>query len=132
MSRAYLVDTDWLIDHLRGAEAVTRRLAALRPAGLAVSVISVAELYEDVHGSRDPEGGRRALVRLLSATEVLPVDEAVCDVFGRERARLRQQGRLIGDFDLLIAATCLRHGLVLCSNNRRHFEMVDGLRVESV
>src|SRR3989441_278833 len=28
------------------------------------------------------------------------------------------------DFDLLIAATCLCHGLTLCSNNRRHFEMV--------
>lgn len=39
---------------------------------------------------------------------------------------------MIGDFDLLIAATCLRHGLTLCSNNRRHFEAVEGLQILSL
>ena len=59
------------------------------------------------------------LTRFLEAVPVLPIDETACDIFGRERGRLRREGRTIGDFDLLIAATCLRHGLTLCSNNRR-------------
>jgi len=42
----YLVDTDWIIDHLSGVTAVTTRLTELGPAGLAVSIISLAELYE--------------------------------------------------------------------------------------
>lgn len=54
MRAGYLVDTDWIIDHLSGATAVTKRLAELRPAGLAVSIISLAELYEGIHYSRDP------------------------------------------------------------------------------
>jgi tRNA(fMet)-specific endonuclease VapC len=63
---------------------------------------------------------------------VLPLDERICDRFGLERGRLRQQRLTIGDFDLLIATTCLRHGLTLCSNNRRHFEVVEGLEIVSV
>jgi hypothetical protein len=53
-------------------------------------------------------------------------------IFGRERGRLRAAGLTIGDFDLLIAATALQYDLTLLTNNRRHFERVEGLRIESV
>lgn len=33
---------------------------------------------------------------------ILPVDEAVCKNFARERGRLRKQGNIIGDFSYLI------------------------------
>ena len=52
MSLAFLVDTDWVIDHFHGIPAVTRKLEELRPAGLALRVISLAELYEGVHYSK--------------------------------------------------------------------------------
>ena len=39
---------------------------------------------------------------------------------------------LIGDFDLLIGATALQHDLTLMTNNRRHFDRIEGLRLESV
>jgi tRNA(fMet)-specific endonuclease VapC len=44
----YLIDTDWVIDHLNHVERVTRRLEELAPGGLALSSISLAELYEGV------------------------------------------------------------------------------------
>ena len=37
----------------------------------------------------------------------------------------------IADFDLLIGVTALQHDLTLLTNNRRHFELVGGLRIES-
>ena len=51
----YLVDTDWAIDHLHGRRQVVRRLEELAPAGLGLTHISLAELYEGTFGSRDPE-----------------------------------------------------------------------------
>jgi predicted nucleic acid-binding protein len=42
----YLIDTDWIIDHLNHIERITRRLEELAPEGLALSIISLAELYE--------------------------------------------------------------------------------------
>ena len=128
---SYVLDTDWVIDHFNGIEMITRRLEEFRPAGRALSVISLAELYDGVHYSHDPARSRAVLSRFLAGVTLLPVDEEVCNIFGRERGRLRQQGRTIGDFHLLIAATCLRHDLVVCTNNRRHFEMVESLRIVS-
>jgi hypothetical protein len=37
--------------------------------------------------------------------------------------------RTVGDFDLFIAATALRHGLTICTNDRRLFEVIDGAQL---
>jgi predicted nucleic acid-binding protein len=92
-------------------------------------VISLAELYEGVHYARDPAASRRVLSRFVAGLTVVPVDDEICDIFGRERGKLRQQGRTVGDFDLLIAATGLRYDLTICTNNRRHFERIEGVRL---
>ena len=62
----YLIDTDWVIDHLNHIERVTRRLEELAPEGLALSIISLAELYEGVYYSRDPESDEQYLNNFLS------------------------------------------------------------------
>ncbi len=67
MTLAYLVDTDWAIEHLRGRPAVTQRLQDLQPEGLALSVISLAELYEGVFYSRNPEQSEEILNRFLQS-----------------------------------------------------------------
>jgi len=129
----YLIDTDWVIDHLNQIARVTRRLEELAPAGLALSIICLAELYEGVFYSRDPVESNAALQRFLNPElTMLGVDEETCKIFGKERGRLRTAGALIGDCDLLIGSTALRHNLPLLTNNRRHFERIEGLRIESV
>jgi tRNA(fMet)-specific endonuclease VapC len=129
---SYLIDTDWAIDHLHNVERVARRLEQLAPEGLGVSIISLAELYEGIFNSTDPAGNEQALQDFLSGVEVVPVDEETCRIFGRERGRLRREGKMIADFDLLIGSTCLRHNLTLLSNNRRHFDQVEGLEIISI
>jgi tRNA(fMet)-specific endonuclease VapC len=128
----YLIDTDWVIHYLHGHTAIVERLDELQPQGLVLSIISLAELYEGVYYSRDPEGDERDLNDFLRGTNVLGIDEDICKTFGRERGRLCAAGLMIGDFDLLIAATALQYDLTLLTNNRRHFERIDGLRIESV
>jgi tRNA(fMet)-specific endonuclease VapC len=128
----YLIDTDWVIHYLHGHTAIVERLDELQPQGLVLSIISLAELYEGVYYSRDPEGDERDLNDFLRGTTVLGIDEDICKTFGRERGRLRAAGLMIGDFDLLIAAMALQYDLTLLTNNRRHFERIDGLRIESV
>jgi len=129
----YLIDTDWVIDHFNRVEKVTKKLEELAPEGLALSIISLAELYEGVYYSRDPSESERILKEFLASDlEVLGIDEETCKIFGRERGRLRREGKIISDFDLLIASTCLRHNLILLTNNRRHYELVEGLEIISV
>ncbi|MGH8059652.1 MAG: type II toxin-antitoxin system VapC family toxin [Candidatus Entotheonellia bacterium] len=132
MTIRYLIDTDWVIDHLHGIERVVNRLKELRSEGLFLSVISLAELYEGVYYSRDPDKSQVALEAFLEDVSVLGVDEEICKRFARERGRLRKEGKLIGDFDLLIGTTGLQHNLTVLTNNRRHFETIEGLQIESL
>ena len=69
---------------------------------------------------------------LLEAVTLLGVDEDTCKLFGEHRGRLRAARMLIGVSDLLIGATALQHDLTLMTNNRRHFDRVEGLRLESL
>ena len=132
MTIQYLLDTDWVIHYLNEHQGIVQRLDALLDDGLGLSIISLAELYEGVYYSRDPEGDEQDLNDFLRGVTILGIDEAVCKIFGRQRGRLRAEGLLIGDTDLLIAATALQYNLTLLSNNRRHFERIEGLRIESV
>ena len=128
----YLLDTDWVIDYQRGIPRLVNRLDDLLPLGAGLSIVSLAELYEGVFGSAAPQRNERRLRAFLASVEVVPLDETICRIFAQERGRLRAAGNLISDFDLLIGATALRHGLTLLTNNRRHFERVQGLNILSV
>ena len=129
----YLIDTDWVINHPKGEKRVVRKLEELAPEGMAMSVISLAEIYEGVYYSRDPAKSQQLLKEFLAPDlKVLNVDQEVCKIFGRERGKLRQQNKMISDFDLLIASTCLYYSLTLLTNNRRHFDMVEGLNILSL
>jgi tRNA(fMet)-specific endonuclease VapC len=128
----YLIDTDWVINHLKGETSVVKKLEEFVPEGMAISVVSLAELYEGVYYSKDPIKSQKLLDEFLAPDlRVLNIDQEICKVFGKERGRLRKQKKMISDFDLLIASTCLYYDLILLSNNRRHYEMVEGLSLFS-
>ena len=128
----YLLDTDWVIDHIRNLERVVQRVKELTPEGLALSVISLAELYEGVLNSTDPVSNEQTLQEFVSDIELVPIDEETYRIFGRERERMRRARRMIAEFDLLTDSTCLRHNLTLLSKNRRHFKSVEGLEIISI
>ena len=128
----YLLDSDWAIQILNGIKPAELRVQELRPLGVAISAVSVGEIFDGVFGARDPIQREAALLDLLEHHEVLPVDAAVARIFGRERRRLRLIGLPIDSMDILIAATALRHDLTILTNNRRHFERFDALVVESL
>jgi tRNA(fMet)-specific endonuclease VapC len=130
-SLSFLIDTDWVIDHLNAVSEVTRRLKELEPQRLALSIISAAELWEGVYFSRDQKRSQVMLEAFLSGVTILNLDEEVCKRFGHLRGSMRKRGQVMGDFDLLIAATALRHNLTLLTNNRKHFAGIAGLQIQS-
>ncbi len=128
----YLVDTDLAIHYGRGHEAVRALLSELQSGGLGFSVVSLAELYEGVERSGSPSTEEEAVQDFLALVEVVGLDDETARIFGRERARLRVAGTLLDGLDLFIGATALRHDLTLLTNNRRHFERIEGLTIQSV
>jgi len=131
MNLSYLVDTDWVIHYLNGHKEIVATLSSFRKEGLALSVISLAELYEGIYYSTDPDRNEKTLNDFLSGVSIIGIEEAICKVFGRERGKLRQRKAIVGDFDLMIASTSLHYGLTLLSNNRKHYERIEGLSIVS-
>ncbi len=104
-----LLDTDVLIDHIRGYRA-------LEMDDTAISVITRAELFAG------DERQEVALEALLEDCEEVAVDPPIARLAGRVK---RRTGLKIAD--ALIAATALERNLPLMTRNRRHFERVQGL-----
>lgn len=125
----YLADTDWLIDALIGLPVAVATLEELSAAGIAISIISVGELYEGAYRGGDSAVTLTRYREFLSPFPTLTLTEPVMERFAQIRARLRREGALIPDFDLLIASTAVEHDLTLLTRNRRHFERIPGLRL---
>lgn len=128
----FLVDTDWIIHFLNGRSDIIAKLQELSVQGVAISMVSLAELYEGGYYSRNQANDEAALRDFVRTVNVLGIDEEVTRIFGRERGRLRSLGKTVGDLDLLIGTTAIRHDLTLLTNNRRHFELLERLRIISI
>lgn len=111
-----LVDTDVLIEHIRG----TRRFEP-GSADVSVSVVTRTELYAG-RAAEEP-----VIDRLLATFQEIDVDRAIAERAGR----LRRAAGIPGP-DALIAATALERGLALLTRNARHFDRVSGLETHAV
>jgi predicted nucleic acid-binding protein len=123
MAERLLIDTDVLVEYLRGRSEAVEYLEGLT-SDLYISVISVAELFA---GVRDDEE-EKSLKQLLLAFAILPVTEKTARLGGLYR---RDYGGSHGTglADALIAATSEENGADLATFNRRHFPMVSKITV---
>ena len=122
-----VVDTDLLIDFLRGSEPgasmVERWLVADT---LRVTAVSAFELR--LGADFMP---RAAEIGSLLSHRTLPLDLPGSLRAGEVFAQLAVRGAGIGLRDAMIAGVCLRFELPLATRNRRHFDRVAGLRLVS-
>lgn len=116
-----LVDTDILIDYLRG-EPQAEEFIESHLESIVISSITVGELYQGVLEGEE----RSALDSMTSALTTLPVSQDI----GREGGLICRQYRKthgIGLADCLIAATARHHDLHLYSLNVKHFPMLEAV-----
>ena len=60
---------------------------------------------------------------------IAAIDKEIFDSSLSIYMKLRKQGIVIDDGDLLIAAYCIQNGYVLVSNNLKHFEKIENLQI---
>jgi tRNA(fMet)-specific endonuclease VapC len=127
----FLLDTDTCVFWLRGCALVRDRLAAVGPEVIAVSVMTLAELRYGAECSAQPANNHQAIDDFISTLTVLWIDPEIARTFGEIKARLRKQGMLLEDSDVVVAATACVYGLTLVTNNEDHFSRVPSLRLEN-
>jgi tRNA(fMet)-specific endonuclease VapC len=127
----YLLDTDICIYWLKGVPAVLERVKTVGVSQIAISTITVAELYFGAHNSAKIEENLARAEDFARQISIAPLDDLVLKAFGRIKADLRKQGQPLADFDLLIAGTVLANEFVLVTNNTQHYERIANLKLEN-
>jgi len=127
----YLLDTNACISYLNNPRSPVRyQLERLDPTSVFVCSVVKAELYFGVMNSRRPHQNRDKLETFLQQFGSFPFDDAAALLYVEIRAKLSQVGRVIGPYDLQIAAIALAKGLILVTHNTEEFSRVDGLKLE--
>ena|SRR5438067_4036 len=127
----YLLDTSICVYLIRQRPIhLLQRFATYAVAEIAVSTITVAELYYGVERSNRPILNRQALERFLVPLTVLEFDLGAAEVYGSLRTGLAAAGMPIGSLDTLIAAQALSRHLIVVTNNTGEFARVAGLVIE--
>jgi hypothetical protein len=121
---AYLIDTDVMIDVSRGNPNAASYLDALIDP--AISIITAQELIVGARNKWDVAG----IDSLISTYPVMHID---ADIGRRAYDLLKRYARSDGlrTLDSLIAASAIQRDFALVTRNRKHFAMIDGLRLEA-
>ena len=127
----YMLDTNTCVFLMKNMPVAVENYMLKKHMGLAISVITAAELYYGVFNSTYPEKNGTNLANFLLGMETIEFDDIAAMEYGRIRASLQKKGTLIGPMDMLIAAHALAYNLTLVTDNIREFERVDGLMVEN-
>ena len=114
---------------MKGKFHLDQKFADIAVDSLFISEITLAELKFGVEKSDHPAKNHKVLQAFLTGVQLLPIVQAL-DVFAKEKARLRKAGTIIDDFDLLIGATAVAHGLTLVTNNSRHLARIKDIDLE--
>lgn len=125
----FLLDTDAAIALIKARSEAVAWLRGRRPAEVALSSVSKAELYYGARKSARVEDNLGILSRFFEPFGSISFDDRAAQEYGMIRADLERAGMPIGPNDLLIAALARSRDLTLVSLNQREFQRVAGLRV---
>lgn len=127
----YLLDTNILIALSKARPGLAERLAPIPASAILISSVVVAEIEYGIAKSARQAHNRQVFDTLLAGFQVVPFDTAAARLYGPIRAQLEQQGRLIGPYDLMIAAHAQALNAVLVTDNVGEFARVKGVAVEN-
>lgn len=121
--KPYLIDTNILIDFLRGHEKAIEffKELTIQPG---ISVLTIAELFASVKGKQE----KVKIHNLVNACEIIPVNSEIAEDGGLLKNKYQKSHR-IGLADALIAATAIETKLTLVTLNKKHFPMVNMVEV---
>jgi tRNA(fMet)-specific endonuclease VapC len=128
-----LLDTDVLSEVLKGKHRQVAQSAEQYVREHQRFTFSAITLYEIERGLLARRATRMLAQfdEIVRSSRVLPVSTPVLRRAARLWADAKTAGQPQNDADLLIAATALEDGLSLVTGNRRHFDWIPGLELES-
>ncbi len=127
----YLLDTNICIYLLNGNEILKEKVREIGVFSISISNVTLAELYFGAYNSRKVDANLKRIDLFKKNLTVYSDSDRSAEAFGRFKSKLRSEGRIIEDFDILIASIASVNKCILVTNNPNHFERIEGLKIEN-
>ncbi len=131
MNRA-LIDTDILSYYFKGDPIVVDNFKKYL-AHYDIIEISLITYYEIMSGLLHKDALKQLEIfnDFVSENIVIALTEESCKISSEIYSKLRINGELIDDIDLLIAGIAIENEMTLVTNNENHFGRIHGLKIEN-
>lgn len=128
-----IADTSFLVDIMKSDKDAIRKADEIGKTGntIAVTSISIFELFVGVNLSIKKEQERNKITRILNGLSIISFDEDSAREAGRIFAQKRRNGLVIDPEDSMIAGICSRRNEILITRNIKHFQDIENVRIES-
>lgn len=127
----YLLDTNICVYWLNGNKTIEEKAVQVGLKHVAISFITLSELYYGAYKSQKVQQNLTALKNLESKLKRVESNKEICKAFGELKAELAKEGKIIDDADLFIACCALKSNRVVVTNNEKHFSRIKGLKIEN-
>ncbi len=131
MNRA-LIDTDILSYYFKGEPIVVENFQKYL-ARYDLLEISIITYYEITSGLLYKNALKQLEIfeDFVFENVIIPLTEESCKISSEIYSRLRLNGELVDDIDLLIAGIAIENEMVLVTNNEKHFGRIPGIKLEN-
>jgi tRNA(fMet)-specific endonuclease VapC len=127
----FLLDTTVVSDFVRGVPSVLARLKSTSKTDTAISTVTAMEVdYGLILNSARARRIEPIIRSLLRDLQVLPFTQEDAAATAAVRAALAKRGTPIGPYNVMIAGSALRRGLVMVTSNGDEFGRIHGLILE--
>jgi predicted nucleic acid-binding protein len=130
-----IFDTSFLIEAERRETEISQFSKNREEEVFGISVITVAELLHGVHRADSTKRRLKRSAYVEKIIELFPIyhfDISTARIYSELWADLSRKGVQIGSHDLIIGSTALALGFSVATYNLRHFERIEGLKIETL
>ncbi len=126
-----MLDADVIIRGEKGDFNLSGWIASFPDERFEIAAITVAELWHGVERAVGAHRIRRSqyVEAVVKAVPVIAYTEQTAYVHAGIWAQLQGVGKMIGFYDIIVAATAIERGNELATFNRRHFGNIKGLNI---
>ncbi len=126
----FLLDTNICIYYLKGLYNLESKIKEVGLENCFISEITIAELKYGIENSENKEENMEIIQDFIESIQILPIISSF-EVYAKEKVKLRKQGKIIDDFDLLIGSTAVANNLILVTRNINHLNRIDNIKIEN-
>jgi tRNA(fMet)-specific endonuclease VapC len=130
----YLLDTNICIHFLKGEFNLQSKIDEVGFENCFISELTIAELLFGVENSsenkREQNWHNVNNLRLSFGIRILPINSCF-ELYAKEKARLRREGKPIGEFDLIIGCTAMSNQMIMTTRNTKHLEKIENIILEN-